>query len=273
EYIAVPLDENGLPPDALEAAMRSGPKFVYALPNFQNPCGITWSEERRKKLLEIADHYGVPVLEDDPYGQLRYEGDHIPPLVALDAKLQANNGAPYTGNVIYLSTFSKTLAPGLRLAWVIAPNDVIKKLVQAKQGTDLHASTLSQMLAYEVLQNDFLPAHVKRIRALYGERRDAMLKALEAFFPAGVSWTRPQGGLFLWLTFPEWLDAADLLKEAVKEKVAFVPGVSFHSDGGGKNTARLNFSFCNPEKIEEGIRRLGYVLERVIAERGAGAAV
>ncbi|RPJ85092.1 MAG: PLP-dependent aminotransferase family protein, partial [Acidobacteria bacterium] len=141
EYIAVPLDENGLPPDALEAAMRSGPKFVYALPNFQNPCGITWSEERRKKLLEIADHYGVPVLEDDPYGQLRYEGDHIPPLVALDAKLQANNGAPYTGNVIYLSTFSKTLAPGLRLAWVIAPNDVIKKLVQAKQGTDLHAST------------------------------------------------------------------------------------------------------------------------------------
>ncbi|MFB3854118.1 MAG: PLP-dependent aminotransferase family protein [Vicinamibacterales bacterium] len=273
EYIPVPLDESGLPPDALESAMRSGPKFVYALPNFQNPCGITWTEERRTKLLEVADHYGVPVLEDDPYGQLRYEGDHIPPLVALDAKLQGNNGAPYTGNVIYLSTFSKTLAPGLRLAWVIAPNDVIKKLVQAKQGADLHASTLSQMLAYEVLKDDFLPAHVKKIRAVYGERRDAMLKALEDFFPPGVSWTRPQGGLFLWLTFPEWLDAGDLLKEAVKEKVAFVPGVSFHSDGGGKNTARLNFSFSEPKTIEEGIRRLGRVVERVIAQRGASAGV
>lgn len=268
EYIPVAMDEDGVPPEALESAMRFGPKFAYILPNFQNPSGISWSAERRRKLLEIADHYGVPVLEDDPYGQLRFEGEHIPPLVALDAELQKNDGEPYTGNVVYLSTFSKTLAPGLRLAWIIAPTEVILKLVQAKQGADLHTSTLTQMLAYEAMQDGFLDGHVKKIRAVYGERRDTMLNALEKFFPPGVKWTHPQGGLFLWLTFPDWLDASDLLQEAVKERVAFVPGVAFHSDGGGRNTARLNFSYSNPQAIEEGIRRLGRVLERVIAARG-----
>ncbi len=159
--------------------MRSGPKFIYALPNFQNPSGVTLSLERRHALIEVADHYGVPILEDDPYGQLRYEDEHLPSLVTLDSQFRSTNGAQYSGNVIYLSTFSKTLAPGIRLGWIVAPVEVIQKLVQAKQGADLHSGTLNQMLAYEVASGGFLDQHVKTIRAVYRERRDTMLAALE----------------------------------------------------------------------------------------------
>lgn len=269
EYVAVPLDDDGMQTERLEDALRVGPKFLYVLPNFHNPAGVTLSLERRKRLIELADHYGVPIIEDDPYGQLRYEGDHLPSLVVLDNEFQKHDGAPYSGNVIYLSTFSKTLAPGLRLGWIIAPVAVIQKLVQAKQGADLHTSTFTQMVAYEVARGGFLDRHVRFIRAVYRERRDAMLQALERYFPAGVRWTRPQGGLFLWAILPEHLDAADVLKEAIKEKVAFVPGGPFHPDGSGKNTMRLNFSYMSPEKIEEGIKRLGRVLGRFVASRPA----
>ncbi|MCS6903007.1 MAG: PLP-dependent aminotransferase family protein [Candidatus Bipolaricaulota bacterium] len=265
EYVTVGLDDDGMRTDELEEALRSGPKFIYALPNFHNPAGVTLTLERRRQLIQLADHYGVPIIEDDPYGQLRYEGEHLPSLVMLDNQYQAHNGASYSGNVIYLSTFSKTLAPGLRLGWVIAPKEIIQKLVQAKQGTDLHTSTFNQMVAYEVARGGFLDRHVRSIRAVYSERRDAMLRALERYFPPEVHWTRPQGGLFLWVVLPEHLDAAQVLQEAVKERVAFVPGRAFYPDGTGHNTMRLNFSNAAPEKIEEGIKRLGRVLKETLS--------
>jgi 2-aminoadipate transaminase len=203
EYIGVPMDDEGLRTDYLEEALRAGPKFIYALPNFQNPTGVTLSLERRRRLVELAAEAGVPIIEDDPYGQLRYEGEHLPPLVVLEGQLHSNDDeCCYSGNVIYLSTFSKTLAPGLRLGWVIAPTEVINRLVQAKQGADLHTSTFIQMVAYEVARGGFLDRHVREIRAVYRARRDAMLAALEEYFPEGARWTHPQGGLFLWATLP-----------------------------------------------------------------------
>ncbi|MGE5345351.1 MAG: PLP-dependent aminotransferase family protein [Acidithiobacillales bacterium] len=267
EFLPVPIDDDGLRIEALEEKLRAGPKFLYILPNFQNPGGTTLSLPRRRRLIELANHYGTPIVEDDPYGQLRYEGDHLPPLVTLDADFHgcASGERAFTGNVIYLSTLSKTLAPGLRIGWVVAPESVVRKLVQIKQAADLHTSTFSQHVAYEVAREGFLDRHVRRIRAVYGVRRDAMLSALERHFPPGASWTRPKGGLFLWATAPEGIDTAELLKEALAEKVAFVPGAAFFPCGGGERTMRLNFSYAPPEVIEEGIRRLGLVLSRARA--------
>ncbi len=246
---------------------------MYILPNFQNPGGFTLSWARRKKLIEIADQYGCPIVEDDPYGELRFEDDPIPSLLALDA--QRLNGAfgEYTqGNVIYLSTFSKTLAPGLRLAWMVAPVPVIRRCVMAKQGMDLHTSTYNQMIAYEVIQNGFLAEHVGLIRRVYRERRDVMLAAMSRYFPSGVSWTRPGGGLFLWVRLPEWLDAAEVLQKAIEQNVAFVPGAVFFPNGGGQNTMRLNFSNAQPEQIELGIQRIGEVLTKELTQAAKVAA-
>ncbi len=273
EYVSADLDNDGYIIESVEAKMRTGPKFIYALPNFQNPSGVTLSLARRQQLIEVADHYGVPILEDDPYGQLRYEGDHLPPLVTLDCQFRSTNGAQYSGNVIYLSTFSKTLSPGMRLGWIVAPVEVIQKLVQAKQGADLHTGTITQMVAYEVASGGFLDQHVKLIRAVYLERRNAMLAAIRKYFPPGVTWTEPQGGLFLWLKFPEWMDASQILLAAVERRVAFVPGQSFFADGSGQNTARLNFSNATPERIEEGMKRLGQVLEEMMAKHDPRVAV
>ncbi len=270
EFVAVPMDEDGMDTDYLEDALRAGPKFLYVLPNFQNPTGATLSQERRERLIQLAEQYGVPIVEDDPYGQLRFEGEHLPSIVVMDSRMRGNNGPCYYGSVIYLSTFSKTLAPGLRLGWVIAPPEVIRKMVAAKQAEDLHTSTFTQMVAYEVSRGGFLDRHVKLIRKVYGERRDVMLAAMERYFPPEVRWTRPKGGLFLWGTLPEYLDAADVLEHAVlHHKVAFVPGEPFHPMGGGKNTMRLNFSNASPEKIEEGIFRLGKVIEEKIGRKVA----
>lgn len=260
EYITVPMDEHGMVTDALEEALRSGPKFIYVLPNFQNPTGVTLAMERRIKLIELADRYGVPIVEDDPYGQLRYEGEHLPSAVVLDSQFRDNCKVCYGGNVIYLSTFSKTLAPGLRLAWVVAPPEVIRKLVQAKQGADLHTSPFNQFVAHEVAKGGFLDRHVKLIRDVYRQRRDVMLAAMDGYFPPGVEWTHPEGGLFLWGTLPESLSSSDVLKTAIEQKVAFVPGGPFFPNGGGHNTMRLNFSNATPEKIMEGISRLGRVI-------------
>jgi 2-aminoadipate transaminase len=260
EYVTVPMDDNGMVTDALEEALRSGPKFIYVLPNFQNPTGMTLALDRRYKLIELADRYGVPIVEDDPYGQLRYEGEHLPSVVVLDSHTRDTSDRCYRGNVIYLSTFSKTLSPGIRLAWVVAPPEVIRKLVQAKQGADLHTATFNQVVAYEVARGGFLDRHIKLIRKVYGERRDVMLGAMDAYFPPGVEWTHPHGGLFLWGTLPEDLSAADVLKEAIEQKVAFVPGAPFFPTGGGHNTMRINFSNATPEKIQEGIARLGRVI-------------
>jgi 2-aminoadipate transaminase len=266
EYVAVPADQHGMITDALEEALRTGPKFIYVLPNFQNPTGVTLSLERRHQLIDLADRYGVPIIEDDPYGQLRFEGDHIRSVVYLDGQHRKNSDPCYRGNVIYLSTFSKILAPGLRLAWVIAPPEVVRKLVQAKQGADLHTATFNQILAYEVGRGGFIDQHIKLICKVYKERRDVMLGAMDTYFPPEVEWTQPEGGLFLWGTVTLGMNTTELLKEAVKEKVAFVPGAPFHTCGGGENTMRLNFSNATPDAIREGISRLGKVLYQASRE-------
>jgi len=265
EYVSVPCDHHGLQTNLLEAPLRQGPKFMYVLPNFQNPGGTTLSEDRRHTLVSLADKYGIPIIEDDPYGQLRYEGEHLPPLVVLDRENVARDDGYTIGNVIYLSSFSKILAPGLRLGWIVAPPQVISKLVELKQGADLHTSTFTQVVAYEVAKGNFLDEHIKTIRRVYRERRDIMLEALQQNFPAEVTWTRPQGGLFLWVTLPEGMDATELFHEALKQNVAFVPGDSFfaptsHNHEGHRHL-RLNFSNAQPDKIREGIRRLSVAVK------------
>ena len=267
EFIPVPYDDDGMITDELEARLRAGPKFIYVLPNFQNPTGVTLSYERRLKLIELADRYGVPIIEDDPYGQLRYEGENLPAIEVLDSQTRLQ-GTSYSGNVIYLSTFSKTLAPGIRLAWVVAPPEIINKLSLAKQGADLHTSTFNQIVAYEVAKGGFLDEHVKIIRKTYKERLNVMIDTLEEHMPDGIKWTKPKGGLFLWVTTPECLDCQDFFEDAVKEKVAFVPGTSFFAEGGGHNTMRLNFSNATPEKINEGISRLAKVIKIHLSKKG-----
>src|ERR1700741_585618 len=188
QYVSVPVDEDGLLSDQLDSSLRAGPKFMYVLPNFQNPAGVTLSEGRRHQLILLADKYGIPIIEDDPYGQLRYEGEHLTPLVVLDRTSLPRDSGYKSGNVIYLSTFSKVLAPGLRVAWIVAPPDVIARLSQIKQSTDLHTSSFTQMVTYEAARDGFMEEHVKLIRKVYTERRDAMLQALADFFPPEVSW-------------------------------------------------------------------------------------
>lgn len=275
QYVAVPSDQDGLRTEHLEEPLRTGPKFMYVLPNFQNPGGTTLSEGRRHQLVLLADKYGIPIIEDDPYGQLRYEGEHLTPLVVLDREnLRRDNGYSI-GNVIYLSTFSKTLSPGLRLGWIVAPADVIVKLVQLKQGADLHTSTFGQMVAYEVARDNFLDEHVKLIRKVYRERRDVMIEALKKHFPQEATWTYPQGGLFLWVTLPEGMDCNKLFEAALKENVAFVPGDCFYAGNFAKEGSlhlRLNFSYGHPEQIREGIRRLAAAIKQQMREAQAAHA-
>ncbi len=266
EYVTVRSDDDGIVTDELEEALRAGPKFMYVLPNFQNPMGVCMALERRQMLVELADRYGVPIVEDDPYGQLRFEGEDLPAVEVLDAQYRTQNGH-YTGNVIYLSTFSKTLSPGLRLAWIVAPTEVISKLVLAKQGTDLHTATFNQCIAYEIGREGFIDQHVKMIRKVYQERRDVMLDALAEHMPESVTWTRPQGGLFLWVRLPEACNTTEMFPAAVANKVAYVPGESFFPNGDGQNTMRLNFSYSSPEKINEGIARLGLMLKQELAKK------
>lgn len=251
---AIPVDDEGMQVEKLEQVLKKvKPKFIYVLPNFHNPMGVTLTLERRTQLVRIAAKYGTPIVEDDPYGELRFEGEDITPIVVLHKE-----------NVLYLSTFSKTLAPGIRLGWVVAPEQIIRKLVQAKQATDLHTSTFIQMIANDIMRRGILRAHSKVIKAAYGERRHIMTTSMEEHFPKGVTWTKPVGGLFLWARTPEHVNTMDLLETAVEEKVAYVPGTVFYPDGSGLNTMRLNFSNATPEKIREGIKRLGRVLEKAI---------
>ncbi len=264
EFLSVPLDDGGMQMDGLEKALGRRPKFVYVLPNFHNPAGTTLALARRLRLVEMASRCGVPLVEDDPYGQLRYEGLHLPPLFQIDAehRRSAKGQAAFDGGVIYLGTLSKVLAPGLRLGWIVAPEAVIAKLVQFKQGADLQTATFNQMLAYEVARGGFLDRHIREIRRIYDERRRAMLAALARHFPDDVRWTRPSGGLFLWVTLPPGIDSAELLERALEERVAFIPGAPFYAGGGGAGSLRLNFSYCTPQKIEEGVARLGRLLRK-----------
>ncbi len=259
DYVCVRSDEQGMVVEELAEALRSNPKLIYLVPNFHNPSGATLTLERRKLLVKMADEAGVPIVEDDPYGQLRFEGDALPSLLTLDVQNRRDAGATngYMGNVIYLSTFSKILAPGLRVAWAVAPVPVMRKMVHAKQGSDLQTSTFNQMLAYEVAREGYLDSHIEIIRNIYRERRDVMLAAMEQHMPPGARWNKPEGGMFLWCTLPDGVSSSVLLQHCLKNKVAFVPGDSFFPCEGGENTMRLNFSNAKPEMIREGIARLG----------------
>jgi 2-aminoadipate transaminase len=265
-YITVPIDDDGLQTDLLPEAFRSGPKFMYIIPTFQNPGGVTLPMERRKALIELSDRYGIPIVEDDPYSALRFEGETLPPLMALDAaRLKTTDGYP-AGNVIYLGSFSKTLAPGLRLAWISAPPEVISKLVQLKQGADLHTPIFVQMMAYETARDGFLERHILKIREVYRERRNVMLGAMDEYFPPDVHWTQPAGGLFLWVRLPEGMVSVELLRAALKMNVAFVPGNSFFAvdEKAGNRYFRLNFSNMKPERIREGIQRLAKAIREAM---------
>jgi 2-aminoadipate transaminase len=254
-YVTLPLDAEGMQLDQLDVMLEAHrPKFVYVLPNFHNPAGVTLEARRREQLSKVTAEQRVMVVEDDPYGELRYEGETPKPIVALGSD-----------HVIYLSTFSKTLSPGLRLGWIIAPQEIIAKLAQIKQVADLHTSPLVQMIALELYQSDFYRPHVQRLCAVYRERRDVMLEAMEEYFPGAVTWEKPEGGLFLWVELPEGADAMDLMHRALEEKVAFVPGQVFYPNSGGENAFRLNFSVSQPDTIREGVKRLGLVLHQALA--------
>jgi 2-aminoadipate transaminase len=262
-YTVVPMDDDGMRVDEVERALsrqaadRSAPpiKFIYALPNFQNPTGRTMSLERRRHLVQLGSHFGVPIVEDDPYGELRYEGQALPTLKSLDTD----------GSVIYLGTFSKILAPGFRLGWVLASPEAIEGLLHGKQPADLHTGMAQQMATYEVARNGFVDRHVERIKDFYRERRDVMLLAIEEHFPSDAHYTRPAGGLFVWAELPPHIDTRELLIEAIQDKVAFVPGQGFHPDHSGTNTMRLNFSNVPPDQLREGVRRLGQAIQRRVA--------
>ncbi len=261
-YHTVNLDDDGMVVEEIEQAYQkvladSGrpPKFIYVLPNFHNPAGTTLSLERRAQLAEVATRLNLPIVEDDPYGALRFEGEDLPPVCTFVPE-----------RTIYLGTFSKTLAPGLRLGWIVCPEVLMQRFVMAKQGADLHTGTFAQYIANDICQRGILKPHIQRIRRVYKERRDTMLDALAEFWPEGCTWTRPQGGLFLWAQVPEPINTLELFERAIEEKVAYVPGVNFYPNAdGGYNAMRLNFSYSDPETIVEGIRRLGNAIKKELA--------
>jgi len=258
--LGVASDHDGIQPEALREAFAGAPrrpKFLYLIPNFQNPTGTSLSAGRRAEVLRFATEHGLLVVEDDPYGRLRFEGLPQPALVS------GAEGVPW----VYLGTTSKILAPGLRVAWFVSSDaGLIEKIVTAKQGSDLHTSTFTQRLAYECVKAPgALEQHVARLCEVYSRRRDIMLAALAQHMPEGCTWTRPEGGLFLWVTLPEALDALELLHEAMKSKVAFVPGESFWVGPPHRNTLRLNFSNASEARIGEGIARLGAVVAAATA--------
>ncbi|HTY08263.1 MAG TPA: PLP-dependent aminotransferase family protein, partial [Candidatus Edwardsbacteria bacterium] len=258
KMVGVAMDDQGMRTDKLEkilekmAKRKKKPKFIYTVPDFQNPSGVTMSLERRKKLLELAYKYEVPIVEDSPYRDLRFKGEGVPAIYALDDRNQ----------VIVLGTFSKIFCPGLRLAWLMAPAAWMDKFVVAKQGMDLCCPAYNQLMAAEYIKRGLLPKQIESIRALYGAKRELMLKALKQHMPKGVKWTKPEGGLFLWLKLPKQMSANDLFPKAIEEKVAYVVGSAFHCDGKGLNTMRLNFSYPTPEQIEEGIKRLATMIRK-----------
>jgi 2-aminoadipate transaminase len=252
----VSTDDEGMRIDELEELLGAlsvagrRPKFIYSVPSFQNPAGVTMSEERRRRLVELAREHEVLVVEDNPYGLLRYDGDPEPTLYSLD-------GGDY---VLYLGTLSKILSPGIRIGWVAAPPPILEKIGLGKQAADLCTSTLSQYFVREYFGEGRWRDYISDLVEIYRTRRDAMLDALERHFPAQAEWTRPDGGLFLWATLPDYIDTTDLLAKALREDVAFVPGRAAYVDGRGGSSMRLNFSASPEEELREGIRRIGAVI-------------
>jgi 2-aminoadipate transaminase len=277
--IHVPMDAEGVIPAAAREVLREAEsrginvKFIYTIPNFQNPAGVTQTTERRRELLDIAREFDLVIVEDNPYGMLRFEGEPLPTLAALE---QEEEG--YVDRVVYLGTFSKIFAPGVRLGWVHAHPDILRRINVGKQGADLCSSNLSQMMICSYFQNADWRGYVRRQTAMYKERRDAMLDSLAEFMPEEVSWTSPEGGLFIWVELPSCIDATAMLPEALARNVAYVPGEGFYAGGEGKSCMRLNFSFAEPEKIQEGIEVLAELirewmeLDRMTRSTGENAA-
>lgn len=265
-YVEMRTDEGGIDVGALEVQLQqlrqagTPAKLLYCVPNFQNPTGRTLSLERRQQLVELTARSGVIVLEDDPYGALRFSGEAIASLY----ELALENGGADRSHVVYSGSFSKVLVPGLRDAWVQAAQPMVRKLVQAKQGADLHTPTYTQMIVSELVET-VLPTQIERVKALYGARAQTMIAQMKAHFPAGVSHTTPQGGMFLWVTLPEGLDTTAMLPGAVERKVAYVPGAPFYALGGGHNTLRLSFSSANDEQIGRGIQALSGAIREALA--------
>ncbi len=251
-FVEVPTDDDGMIVEELAKILRSTPrvKLIYVVPDFQNPTGRTWSLERRRRFAALIHEFEIPVVEDNPYGELRFEGEALPSIKSLDTR----------GLVIFVSTFSKIFCPGMRIGWIAAAANFFEKFVLIKQGTDLHTSSISQREISMYLDMFDVDAHVRKIVDLYRRRRDAMVAAMDAEFPAGIRHTNPQGGLFTWVELPAGTDSVALLKRSLERKVAFVPGDSFFPNGRGENTFRLNYSNMPEARITEGIGRLAAVI-------------
>ena len=251
QFVSVPSDDGGLIPEAV-APIGADARLLYALPNFQNPTGRTLSLARRVQLVDTCAALGLPLIEDDPYGALCYSGEPLPKMLNMNPQ-----------GVIHMGSFSKVLTPGIRLGYVVAPVPLVRKLEQAKQAADLHTAQLTQMVVHEVIKDGFLTTHIPAIRALYAAQCKAMLDALDEFFPAGVQWTRPEGGMFIWVTLPQHIDSMLLLDAALAQNVAFVPGASFYAGTPQRHTLRLSFVTVPPDRIREGVEKLA----RLIAAR------
>lgn len=268
DFVGVKLEDDGISTEELEeklAWLRGQDehyKFVYLVPDFQNPSGVTLSQEKREKVIELSEKYNVAVIEDSPYRQIRFEGKAPEMLYRIDQNSRK------TDNIISLFTFSKTFAPGLRLGVILAHPQIIKKMEILKQSLDLCTSSLNQLIAADFLRSGFFEKHIEVVKKTYKLKKDTMVSALEKYMPEGVTWTRPEGGLFLWVRLPEQMSADEMFGDALKENVAYVIGSAFHCDGSGKNTMRLNFSYPTPEDIDEGIKRLATaVKKRMVAAK------
>ena len=258
-FVEVKTDDDGMDIADLERciAQNPGAKFAYVIPDFQNPTGRCWSLERRRAFLEVCTQHGIPVIEDSPYSELRFKGEILPPLKALDE----------SGSVVFLGTFSKIFCPGLRVAWLAAAPELREKYVMVKQGADLHTSTLGQRQIAAYLGRFDLEEDLNALKEIYRRRREVMLRTMDETFPPGTHYTRPDGGLFLWVELPDDINARELLARSLEEGVAFVPGGSFYPNGGHENTMRLNYSAMPEDRIEKGIRRLAKVLCEMMGER------
>lgn len=255
-FIDIKMDEEGIDTKELEKAVNTTPvKLFYSVPNFQNPSGITYTEERRKKVAEILKDKNIVFVEDNPYGELRFMGEDIPPV------------RKYLPNGVMLGSFSKIVVPSFRIGWIVAPKDIMDKLITAKQAADLHTNYFSQRVIYEYLATYNIDDHIAKIKKAYGSQREAMVNAIEKYFPKEVKFTKPEGGMFLWATLPEGVSSLQLFELAIKKNVAFVPGSPFYANGGGENTMRLNYSCTNEEKIEEGIKRLGAAIKEILENK------
>ncbi len=255
-FVEIPTDEHGMVPSELEAQLEKCPnaKLIYIIPDFQNPTGRTWNLERRRQIAELSDRFGIAVLEDNPYGELRFEGEFLPSVKSFDL----------TGNILCTGTFSKIFCPGYRIGWVAGDKELIRKFVLVKQGTDLQCNTIAQMEVFKYLELFDIDKHIEKIRTTYKIRRDLTMQTMEAVFPAEVSFTRPEGGLFAWVELPSYMNARDVLAKCLKKNVAFVPGGSFFPNGGRENTFRINFSNMPEDRIVEGLNRLGDVLKAFV---------